>query len=180
MTQKYEIIDNFLPPSDFLNIKNTMFSNAFPWHYNPSILDYPNAESLEKLYFFTHKFYRDYVPSSNYISILDPIIKKLNAKSLIKIQANLYPNVNKYIESKFHRDYDFSHKGGVFYLNTNNNENFIWNLNYTLFNCGAYTSAHAETTTINQKGMPVPPLWHLVCLRFHKMFVQCLLVQLVI
>jgi hypothetical protein len=120
MTQKYEIIDNFLPPSDFLNIKNTMFSNAFPWHYNPSILDYPNAESLEKLYFFTHKFYRDYVPSSNYISILDPIIKKLNAKSLIKIQANLYPNVNKYIESKFHRDYDFSHKGGVFYLNTNN------------------------------------------------------------
>jgi hypothetical protein len=120
MTQKYEIIDNFLQPNDFLNIKDTMFSSAFPWHYNPSILDYPNAESLEKLYFFTHKFYRDYVPSSPFISILDPIIKKLNAKSFIRIQANLYPNVNKYLESKFHRDYDYSHKGGVFYLNTNN------------------------------------------------------------
>lgn len=120
MTQQYKIIDNFLSPKDFLNIKNLIFSNTFPWHYMSSILNYPNAESLEKLYFFTHTFYKDYVPCSNSISILEPIIKKLNVKSFIKIQANLYPNVNKYLESKFHRDYDYSHKGGVFYLNTNN------------------------------------------------------------
>jgi hypothetical protein len=120
MKTQYEVIDNFLAPDDFLNIKNTMFSNNFPWGYEPSVLNYPNSEILDKLYFFTHKFYKDYVPFSNFISLLDPIIKKLNPKSIIKIQANLYPNVNKYIESLFHRDYEYSHKGAVFYLNTNN------------------------------------------------------------
>jgi hypothetical protein len=120
MKTQYEVIDNFLSPDDFINIKNTMFSNNFPWVYEPNVLNYPNKETSDELYFFTHTFYRDYVPQSNFISILDLIIKKLNPKSIVRIQANLYPNVNKYIESKFHRDYDYSHKGAVFYLNTNN------------------------------------------------------------
>ena len=48
------------------------------------------------------------------------MIKGIFKKSLIRIKANLYPKTDKIIEHDFHADFDFSHKSGLYSLNTNN------------------------------------------------------------
>lgn len=120
MTAQYKIIDNFLSNDDFLKIKNMIMSSNFNWYYQPSIVSYENSDQLDESYFFTHKLYSNYCPTSNLIELLNPLVSKLNPKAIIRINANLYPNVNKFLTSKFHQDYEYSHKGAVFYVNSNN------------------------------------------------------------
>jgi hypothetical protein len=118
--KEYKIIDNFLDKEDFLVIKNFLMSSDFPWYFQNIITNYENAEKLEEAYFFLHKFYKDFNATSNYINILNPIIQKLNPNAIIRINANLFPNINKDYRCKSHQDFEYSHKGAVFYVNTNN------------------------------------------------------------
>ena len=55
---------------------------------------------------------------SPYAKLLDPLLKKLKIKALIRLKANLYPNQGKMIEHAEHTDFPFKHKGALFSLNT--------------------------------------------------------------
>jgi hypothetical protein len=123
MKKQYEVIDNYLPQEDFVKIKSTIMSNDFAWFYNEDVtfLKDHNSESL----YFIHLLYTNNQPNSNHFDIVMPILKKINPKAIIRIKANLYPNLNKKIENKPHIDYDYEHKGALFYINTNNGDTVL-------------------------------------------------------
>jgi hypothetical protein len=117
MDIKYIVKDNFLNQTDFENLKNTVMGETFPWYF-------------QEHFFWCHMFFgeRNIVHerffhslssfNSPYAKLLDPLLKKLKIKALIRLKANLYPNQGKIIEHKNHTDFPFKHKGALFSLNT--------------------------------------------------------------
>lgn len=114
----FEIIDNFLPEHEFKAIQNLMLNNKdFPYYYIPDV-SYEGKEISDTLYFI-HLFYINHTRSNCY-HIIEPLIEKLNANALIRVKANLYPNIGKELEDVIHTDYPYEHKGAIFYINSNN------------------------------------------------------------
>jgi hypothetical protein len=112
---KYEIIDNFLDKESFLKIKNLLISNIFPYYYNNGVSSLNSKDGV----YFTHLFYSEEFNKSSYYDFIDPIVKKLKIKSLIRIKSNLYPPTPEIIEHEGHADYKFKHIGFLYYVNTN-------------------------------------------------------------
>jgi hypothetical protein len=112
----YKIIDNFLEKNDFLKIKDLMLSSFFAWYYIPFVSNLKNKDG----FYFTHNFYSKYNIKSESINILEPIIDKLNPVSIIRIKGNFYPKTKEIEEHEKHVDFNFSNKGFIFYVNTNN------------------------------------------------------------
>ena len=110
------IIDNFLNEEEFNIIKKTISSVDFPWFF----VDYVGDPTDLSDVYFTHTFYRDFSFSSNFCIALQPLIKKLDVKSLIRCRALRYIGQEKFIEHAKHVDLNFSHNVCVFYINTNN------------------------------------------------------------
>ena len=111
------VIDNFLPQKYFEHLKECCFSTNFPWVYCNEVANL--GEDQEEHFFFTHRVYDRFEPQSSFISELeDLLIKHLNAKSLIRVRFNLYPNQGKLIEHELHQDYMYPHKTAVLYMNT--------------------------------------------------------------
>jgi len=116
--KKIKIIKNCLSKENFINIKNMIYSDYFPWYLNFGVnyLNDPRDKHIQ----FTHRFYYNYVPHSNLLNNLEPIILILNPKALIRIKANLLTKTNKIIKHGFHCDQKFECKTAIFYVNTNN------------------------------------------------------------
>lgn len=117
-----QIIDNFLDQKEFIKIKNAILNSDFPWNLTPDVVVDHNSQKNLKVtssYYFTHIFYSGlYMDSKTFI--FSSILNKLEVKSLIRIKANLYPSTDKIEYHQEHIDYDYPHKGVIFYLNTNN------------------------------------------------------------
>ena len=114
---KYEIIDNFLEKKEFIKIKNILMSNTFPYYYhNTGVSDLNNKDGI----YFTHLFYNEQFDKSIYYNLMEPTLKKLKIKALMRIKANFYPPTIKIKEHKSHSDYKFKHNGFLYYINTNN------------------------------------------------------------
>jgi len=112
----YEVIDSFLPEEEFKTIKTTLMSHDFSWFYGDSVA---YREDINNFY-FTHFFALDSQVNSSYYVILNPILQKLKVKTLIRAKSNLYTRTESLVEHEKHVDYDFEHKGAIFYVNTNN------------------------------------------------------------
>ena len=120
---EYEVIDNFLEPEDFKILTDDILStnsgfSVFPWYAQQgvTVTDGRNNDHWNLI----HSFYQNYEIQSGFFKHLSDVIDKLQIKSLIRIKANLYPKTDKIIEHDFHADFDFSHKSGLYSLNTNN------------------------------------------------------------
>lgn len=111
-----DIRDNFLSVAEFELVKNLMLGNTLSWYYNDFVSD--EADKQDDFY-FTHQFYAGNQPNSPHYQTIFPIVTRLDAKAIIRIKGNLYPNVGKKVENSWHNDYPFPHKGAVFYVNTN-------------------------------------------------------------
>jgi hypothetical protein len=111
----YKIVDNFLNKEDFEKIKDFMLSSYFPWYFNGTV-SYKKAK--DGIY-FTHQFF-DVFPKSNLYYIVEPLLEKINPKSIIRVKGNLYPATLNIKEHGEHTDYEYSHKGLIFYINSNN------------------------------------------------------------
>lgn len=112
------IIDNFLDEQPFLRIKNIMLNNTFPWYTITS--SGVSDRNVNDGMYFTHNFYSNQNSNSNFIHILRPLIEKISPKSVMRIKGNLYPSSKRKIFHNWHIDYNFSHKGFIYYINTNN------------------------------------------------------------
>ena len=116
---QYEVIDNYLPQEQFEVIKNMMMGKEFPWYYAPNVAG-PNEDKYINSMYFTHQFCNDALVSSHLFDVLKPLIDKIGVKALVRVKGNLYTNVGSLLENDRHVDYDFPHKGAIFYINTNN------------------------------------------------------------
>ena len=149
--EDYKVIDNFLSKEDFNKIKEVMIGSNFPWYYNKEV---SNLNSKDGIY-FTHNFFNLFT-HSDYVNILKPILKLLKPKSLIRIKGNLYPCTEKLIKHGNHIDYDYLHKGFIFYINTNNGYTILNDKIKikSIENRGLFFNAHIKhcsTTCTDQK-----------------------------
>jgi hypothetical protein len=119
---EYTVIDNFLELNDFKKISNLMLSEDFPWYFQSDIT---NKNENSKSYYLTHLFYNNYIIKSLFFETISPVIRKIQPLSLIRIKGNLYPNVNNFLIHDSHTDYPSSHKGAIFYINSNNGKTII-------------------------------------------------------
>ena len=118
-----KIEDNFLDQKDFDKLQRIIMGEQFVWFYNDSI-DYET--DLDKFQFI-HSFYKNFAPYSTSIDQLNPIMKKINPLSLVRIKANLLTRTPNIVENIFHVDIDDMSKEkqkqlttSIFYMNTNN------------------------------------------------------------
>jgi len=125
MDLKYIIKDDFLNQADYENIKNIILGDEFPWYFK----DYVAYNGKHEVHFcWSHFFFKHNEGiTSSFYKILDPILKKLKFKALIRIKANLYSNQGKIVEHEDHSDFPFAHKGALFSLNTCNGSTILKN-----------------------------------------------------
>ena len=120
----FEVVDNFLDKNYFNEIKNFILSQEFPWYYNDRI---SNKNDPKNFYYFTHVFYIENSLNSDAYNIWKNFLKKIDCKALIRIKASMYNNINEKRKNKPHVDYPYSHKGCLFYVNSNNGETYFKN-----------------------------------------------------
>jgi len=117
------VVDNYLDIDSFKIISETMKGDMFPWFFNEEKILLKKFDLFN--YQFTHSFYIDFVVKSAYFDILNPLILKLDAKSLVRIKANLNPISHKLVKYESHKDQEYKCKAAIYYINENNG--------YTLF-----------------------------------------------
>lgn len=115
---EYKIIDNFLSDEEFKIIHDQVTDYRFAWYYN-STTAYEDEKNTTPC--FGHVLYNECNIYSNFYSVIkDIILDKLNPKAIIRSKINMYVKTKTLVEHAWHTDYDFSHKGALFYINTNN------------------------------------------------------------
>ena len=96
-----KIINNFLDQESFLKLQYEVLSNSLPWYFQDvKDLEYEDKKNHLDLNQgqFNNIFYDNYRPASEWFPLLQPLLKKLKVKSLIKIKANLIPYSSKFYE----------------------------------------------------------------------------------
>jgi hypothetical protein len=113
-----EVIDNFLPNSQFQSIERILMGDLIPWYYNPYIVHKGDGKSQ-----FTHVFFNDAPPwngkKSEYFNLWIPCIQKLKCYSLNRIKANLTQRTVFHRKTKHHIDIKDMFTA-IFYINTCN------------------------------------------------------------
>ena len=110
-----KIIENSISKDSLQSIKNTIYSNSFPWYINLGV-NTTNDGYIQ----FCHTFYNSFTPNSEHFTLLAPIIELLNPLSIIRIKANLLTKTDKIIKHGMHIDQKFKSSTAIFYINTNN------------------------------------------------------------
>lgn len=119
----YEIVDNFLPDDIFEGIINKIFDGEnFTWSLSLNVSD---KQSNDGIYFANTLLLPEEFHITNDIEIVKPLLDRIGYKSLTRVRVNLYPSTSKVTRHGNHVDYDFSHNGVIFYLNTNNGKTII-------------------------------------------------------
>jgi hypothetical protein len=110
-----KIIKNFLEEKEIKNLQNNIFNTNFPWFIS-EILPNKKINNLQ----MTHSFIKDKKINSDFLYIIDPILKKINAKQILRAKANLNYKTNNIEIGGYHIDQDFYCQSAIFYVNTNN------------------------------------------------------------
>ena len=130
MSNNFEIINDFLEPKDFLEIKNFIISPRCQWRY-VNFIAHKDGRDNDRDGYFVHSFkdchpetFLDRFPESpNYALMTKIMIKikeKVDYKNILRIRSSLYPRRDVQKTDPFHVDYAFPHTVCIFYLNTNN------------------------------------------------------------
>lgn len=119
-----QVIDNFLDEKDFESIQDYLMGSDIPWLKSPVLregsLHPPDLQDMRDNIQFWHPFYMNDEPKHDDIDILNPIIRKLEVKALLRIKANITMRTPEIIEHGYHTDYPFGgFKTAIFYINTN-------------------------------------------------------------
>lgn len=118
MIDSAQVIDQFLCFEEALQIKDNLLSDNFPWYFSKHKVK--NNQNDIFNHQFVHMFFYDYTQKSDFFFLLIPILKKLNAKSIVKIKANVTSCTDELVLFDNHTDVDFTCKTAVYYVNENN------------------------------------------------------------
>ena len=157
-----EIVDNFLPHNDFVELQHAIvWNDRFPW----SIVKQINDDTLTNdcyNWYAIHMFYENDAPlTAEYHELVRPIltrnlVQQGRLRSLIRAKANFYGYTPELISHQPHADYDFSHSAAILSLNTCDGHTNISGeivesvANRIVFFDGSVV--HNSTSTTNQKG----------------------------
>ena len=117
-----KVIDNFLPPPYFDEIKSFMMGDSFPWYFNEGVTKIPEPNRFQ----FTHTFFTSLSEvkwngaSSPYFDMWDICLHALDCRKLYRIKANLIPRTFFHRKSGWHTDPQDHPLTAIFYINTNN------------------------------------------------------------
>lgn len=119
------INDNFLSLEDHSNIVKLFSRPNFPWYYNSYVVN-----SGEDNFHFCHMIFQSQDMTVSNIfdyECIRSLMRKINAKALIKMKANLTTRTENIIETPFHIDFpeDYGSTTGIYYLNSNNGYTFF-------------------------------------------------------
>ena len=119
------VIDDFLPQKDFEEVRDLMvFNDTFPWYFQKEVNSMgTNCDKDFWNWYGTHTFYvNDFPESKNYPMLYDkfiPCFKEMNIyRTLLRIKGNFYPHTETLREHAPHIDYEYSHVGALYSLNT--------------------------------------------------------------
>ena len=115
----HKILDNALPQEEFENIKNFMLNPSFSWNLTPVVTNEKENLPISASYYFTHEFWSGFHTEPQ-TQVFAPILNLLECRAMMRIKGNLYPSTETIIHHDNHTDYDFPHRGAIFYPNTNN------------------------------------------------------------
>jgi|TARA_R100000482_G_C5100753_1_gene135497 hypothetical protein len=115
----YKIIDDVLTKEQFKEIKKFILNSDFPWNLTTVVTNKNESLPLKASYYFTHEFWSGFNIEPQ-VQIFAPLLNKIECRAMMRVKANLYPSTDDIVYHDKHCDYDFSHKGAIFYLNTNN------------------------------------------------------------
>ena len=112
-----KIVDNFLTNEEHNFLLDNMSGENFPWFLQKEVAYYGDES---KCIYFTHIFYNETKNSAFFDKFIDNIfVNKMKINSLIRVKGNLYPYSHILNNHSPHIDYDFEHKGAIYYLNDN-------------------------------------------------------------
>jgi hypothetical protein len=114
-----EVIDNFLDQEHFDHIQNHVLSPQFSWNLIPHVSSKKENVQILASYYFVHIFWANFQIEPD-AQIFTPILNQIECRAILRIKANLYPSTSEIIHHEDHVDYEFPHRGAIFYLNTNN------------------------------------------------------------
>ena len=129
---KTQVLDDFLDQKLFDQLEEQMMGMFFPWNYNEGIVLPDDGK-----YQFTHCFYQEYEPRSQYWSLVQPVFKDLNASSIIRCKANLTTKTTEPVVNDYHTDFP-NCITAILYMNTNNG--------HTIFRDG--TKIHSKSNRL--------------------------------
>ena len=112
------VVDNYLDVGSFKVISETLNGRLFPWFFSEEKVVLKEVGLFN--YQFTHYFFKNFTINSTYFDILNPLIEKMDVKSLVRIKANLNPISHKLIEFESHKDQEYKCKAAIYYINDNN------------------------------------------------------------
>lgn len=148
----YKVVKNFYDKNKFKELQKTIQSSNFPFYFNDGVADYEKSND----FYFTHSFYKDNKPNSNYYEMLLPIINIIKPKAILRITANLYPRTEKLHHHKKHTDYNYKNYGLILSINTCDGGTQIGNKFIPSIENQAVIfdadTPHNSTTCTNQKG----------------------------
>jgi|TARA_B100000424_G_scaffold172637_1_gene133094 hypothetical protein len=116
----YEVIDNFLPEQEFNHIAGIIMGKQFAWHFLEDVAEKNVKVDNVPHFYLYHMLFEFWRPGSNFFSIIEPLLMKLQPKALIRIKCNLYQATPEIIKHGEHADFDWKHKGALYSLNTCN------------------------------------------------------------
>lgn len=94
-------------------------NSLFTWNFVNQVNNRDEIDNHLNNYYFIHYFYNEQEPKSEHLSLLQPILSKLQPKSLIRIKGNLYTRTEQLVYHAPHVDYKFKHNGAIYYVNSN-------------------------------------------------------------
>ena len=118
-----QIINNFLPRAEFLALKSAILNEQFPWTLHEK--SYPGEIGCEDRFNcqFVHVFYQSPNITSTHISIINPLIKKLQHQLFIRAKTNITTAAENIQVYGYHIDIPDElakiSRTAIFYLNTN-------------------------------------------------------------
>ena len=93
------ILDNVFPDSYIDILYKTLSGYDFHWVLNNGYVNVDDGG-----YQLVHMFYQGFEPKSKHFNLLEPILQKIQAFSIVKIKANLTWKTHLPIKTNFHTD----------------------------------------------------------------------------
>ena len=128
----HKIIDNFLDPQDFLEIKSIFESGDVPWYIDRVVTE-ESTNDTDYNFQFVHSLYAKHQPQHSGLNYISKILQKITPISIYRIKINLRPRADKINDDYFHLDRQDLVKNnihytiGIFYLNNNNGYTLLEN-----------------------------------------------------
>ena len=123
------IVDNWLEPNDFAQIKDLFYHQDTTWNLVPGISSNDSTNALKNPlnnYMFAHAIYSNYLPKSNAFEKIGHLLhdklmedEGMDFTTIWRIKANLYPRTEELQEHPWHTAYNRGRlRGALLMMNT--------------------------------------------------------------